>query len=308
MRLKTVVLAALAAVLPLQLGCDFESWGGDAERFKEEFQYSRDLEPGGRLSLETFNGSVEILSWEKPFVQITGTKYAAIEEDMKNIKIDVQGNTGSVQIKAIRPVRRGNMGARFVLRVPREVELERIVSSNAPIRVEDVKGSARLETSNGSVRVRKLEGKLNANTSNSGIECFGVEGDATLRSSNGRILIQDGNGALEAETSNSSIQVDMFEPKAGTPVRLTTSNGSIEAAFDKLEGDVRASTSNSSISVKLPSNIKARIRANTSNGAAQTDFDVDGSIGKHSIEGSVNGGGPLVHLTSSNGAVRVLKM
>jgi hypothetical protein len=56
------------------------------------------------------------------------------------------------------------------------------------------------------------------------------------------------------------------------------------------------------------SNTPARIRANTSNGAAQTDFDVDGSIGKHSIEGSVNGGGPLVHLTSSNGAVRVLKM
>ncbi|HWR51719.1 MAG TPA: DUF4097 family beta strand repeat-containing protein [Bryobacteraceae bacterium] len=308
MRLRTVVLTALAAVLPLQLGCDFESWGGDSERFKEDFQYSRDLEPGGRVSLETFNGSVEIISWEKPYVQITGTKYAAIEDDMKNIKIDVQGSGGSVQVKATRPVRRGNMGARFVLRVPREVELERIASSNGSIRVEDIKGNARLETSNGSVKIRKFDGRLNAHTSNSGIECFGLDGEAMLRSSNGRITIQDGQGTLEAETSNSAIQIDMFEPKAGTPVRLTTSNGSIEATFEQLEADVRASTSNSSITVRLPSNIKARIRANTSNGAAQTDFDVDGSIGKHSIEGSVNGGGPLVHLTSSNGAVRVLKM
>jgi DUF4097 and DUF4098 domain-containing protein YvlB len=308
MRLRTALFSALAVVLPLQMGCDFETWGGDSQRFKEDFQYSRDLAPGGRLNLETFNGSVEIVSWEKPYVQITGTKYASIEENMKAIRIDVQGTAGSVDIKAIHPTRRGNMGARFVLRVPREVELDRIVTSNAPIRLEDVKGNARLQTSNGSLNVRRLEGRLDARTSNSGIECVGIEGDASLRSSNGRITIEDGRGTLDAETSNSSINIQMFEPKSGAPVRLTTTNGSIEATFDKLESDVRAVTSNSSITLRLPSNIKARIQANTSNASVHTDFDIEGSVGKHSIEGSVNGGGPLIHLTSSNGSVRVLKM
>ena len=79
MRLPLLALAALA-VVPFQIACDFDSIAEASDHFKEDFQYSYDLKPGGRLTLETFNGSVEIVGWEKDSVQVTGTKSAGREE------------------------------------------------------------------------------------------------------------------------------------------------------------------------------------------------------------------------------------
>lgn len=310
MLLRTVVLAALAASVPFQVGCDLEAIAGGSDRFQEDFQYSYDLRPGGRVFLESFNGSVEVLSWEKPEIRIAGTKYARDEQDMRDIKIDIESHADSIRIRAIRPDRRrGNMGAKFFLRVPREVELERIATSNGPIRVEDIRGAGRLETSNGSVRVSKFKGSLIARTSNSSVEAFSVAGDVRLRTSNGSIKIEGADASLDAETTNSSIHIFGFDPTPGTPVKLSTSNGSIDVTLDRLESsDIRAGTSNSSITLRLPADTKARLLVSTSNSRVSTDFDVAGSVEKNRIDGSINGGGPLVHLTSSNGSIRVQKM
>src|SRR5574342_137158 len=127
MRLRTLALAALG-LLPFQLACDFESFADSSDRYREDFQYSYDLKPGGRLSVENFNGPVEVMSWEKDSVQITGTKYAARQEDLQAMKIDIQADPTSVRIRTVRPHERGNMGAKYFIRVPRRVELERLAS------------------------------------------------------------------------------------------------------------------------------------------------------------------------------------
>lgn len=305
-----IAVLLLAAVLPLQLACDIDALAGNGDRYQDDFQYTYDLNPGGKVSLETFNGSVEVLSWEKQEIRITGTKYARQEQDMRDIRIEIENSPGSVRIRAIRPQHRhGSMGAKFFLRVPREIDLERINTSNGPIRIEDIRGSGRVETSNGSIRVSRFEGSLVARTSNSSIECFGVEGGAQLRTSNGPIRVEDAEMALDAETSNGPIHLVGFQPSASDTVRLQTSNGVIDAALDGLgKGGVRAATSNSGITLRLPAGAAAQLRASTSNGPVSTAFDISGQIGKNSIDGAINGGGPLVHLTSSNGPIRIEKM
>ncbi len=310
MRLRTLVLAAIAATLPFQAGCDWEAMAGGNDRFQEDFQYSYDLSPGGRVFLETFNGSVEVVSWEREEVRITGTKYAREEQDMRSMRVDIESHADSIRIRVVRPDnRRGSMGARFFLRVPRKVELERIATSNGPIRVEDIRGTGRLQTSNGAVRISRFDGSLTARTSNSSVECLRLAGDAQLRTSNGSIRVENANASLDAETSNSSIHLLGFEPVPGAPVKLSTSNGTIDARFDRLESsDVRASTTNSSITLRLPADTRARLLASTSNSRVSTDFEVSGSVEKHRIDGSINGGGPLIRLTSSNGSIRIEKL
>lgn len=312
MRLRTLLIAALAAAI-FQIGCDFDHMAfGDSQRFHEDFQYSYDLKPGGRVSVEGFNGSIEVLGWEKDSVQITGTKYASREENMRDIKIDVQTDAGSVRVRAVKPEPwHGNMGVKFMLRVPHEVQLESINTSNGQIRVEDIKGRTQLVTSNGPVNVRNLEGELSAKTSNGSVELFAAKGDISVRTSNGPIRGEDVRGALEATTSNSPITLHRFEPKAGSPVRLETSNGPIDAAFARFEGnEVRASTNNSGITIRLPGDAKARLRASTSNGHISTDFEVtaSGEISKNHLEGAINGGGPTVHVSTSNGSVRIARL
>ncbi len=311
MRLPFLALAAVSLV-PFQVGCDFETLAENSDHYREDFQYTFNLKPGGRLSVDNYNGSVEILGWEKDSVQITGTKYAGREDLLRELKIDAKADDSSVTLRTIRPFgRHGNSGARYSIRVPFKVELDRIQSSNGQIRVEDVQGTARLETSNGAIRLRKVEGRVDAKTSNGAIEGDGLTGEATLRTSNGSLRLDRVFGALDAQTSNGGVHVRLGKPKPNEPVRVTSSNGSIELEIEALDNnEIRASTSNATITLRLPAPIKARLRASTSNGGISTDFDVTthGTLGKNFLEGDINGGGPLIDLSTSNGTIKVQKL
>ena len=124
-------LLTVCSLSILMIGCDDMMWGDRSDRFTENFSYSYDLKPGGRLSVENMNGSVEITGWDRDTVEITGVKYAATEDLLRSMRIDVQSSADSVRIRTIPPgARRGNLGARYTIKVPRKTELERVVSSN----------------------------------------------------------------------------------------------------------------------------------------------------------------------------------
>ncbi len=309
MRFPYLALAALA-VVPFEAACDLETLAG-SDRFHEDFQYTYDLKPGGRLVVENFNGPIEILGWEKDSVQITGTKYASRQDLLKDIQIETKTGDNSVSVRTIRPSLRGNMGAKYSIRVPRQVELERINSSNGPIRVEDIQGNARLETSNGGIRLRQLEGRVDARTSNGGIEADSIGGDAVVHTSNGGIRLERVAGSVEAGTSNGGVHIRMAKPKPNDRLVFESSNGPIEVELESLENnEVHASTSNSSITLRMPASLKARLEASTSNSSITSDFDVTmhGTMGKNHLEGDINGGGPAIHLNTSNGPIKIQKL
>lgn len=304
------LLAGLALVTT---GCvDWEGIG-DTQRHKESFHMSHPLKSGGRLSVETMNGSIEVMSWEKDFVDISGVKYGATEELVQSIRIDVVATADAIRIRTVPPsgARRG-YGANYVLRVPRRVELDRLETSNASVRVDSIIGSARLRSSNGSIKVYRLEGSAEATTSNSSIEVNEVSGGALLRTSNGSIRAERVRGPFDATTSNSSIDVRLTDPEPQRPIKLESSNGSITLAVDKLNGnDIRAGTSNSSITLRLPSNVGADLRAHTSNSRVTSDLDIQvrsGKLGKSKVEGTLGSGGPIIDLRSSNGSIRIERL
>lgn len=302
--------ACTAVLLPLVFltACD-EFEFGNFERYKEDFHYTYPLAAGGRLSVENLNGSVEISSWEKDSVEINGTKYAGSEQSLKEIKIDISPSPNVLQVRTVPAFGARNVGARYTIRVPRRIQLDRIVSSNGSIKVEDVDGLANLHSSNGSIRTWRFKGALDAQTTNGSIEASGQTGNANLRTSNGSIRVEINKGGLAATTSNGGITARVMQPDTDQPVRLESSNGHIELSMDALR-EVHASTSNSSIIVRLPDAISARVRARTSNSSITTDFDVltRGMINKHSLEGTLGSGGPLIDLSTSNGSIKLLKM
>ena len=304
-----LAVRSLAVILPALFlaSCDEMGWI-DSERYKEDFHYSYNVSPGGRLSLETFNGSVEITGTAGNAVEINGTKYANTQQALKDLKIDVSQTGNGIQVKTVRPYgARGGMGARYSIRIPREFELERIVSSNGSVRVEDVQGAANLKSSNGSVRVSRVQGNLNATTSNASIEAHDLTGNALLHTSNGSVRAEVTKGTLEATTSNSSIEARLINPPDQT-VRLDTSNGHIDVTMTPLR-DVRASTSNSSITVHLPANPNARLRARTSNSSISSDMDLvlHGTQSKTNWDGTLGSGGPLLDLSTNNGGIKLVR-
>ncbi len=247
---------------------------GDSQAFKEDFHQNLAMGSGGKLSIENFNGSIQVTGWDQNTIDISGTKYGETEALKNSIKVDIQATGGVARIKTIRPEGSHwswNMGVKYVVKVPRRTELENILSSNGSITVEEIEGAAKLTTSNGAIRATKLKGVLTATTSN------------------GAIHTKDLLGVSTVKTSNGAIHLEMTE----TP-----------------KSDVRATTSNGSITVKMPAHANAHIKASTSNAMVKSDYPLVGvtEAKPKKVDSMIGGGGPVLELTTSNGMIHIQKM
>jgi hypothetical protein len=296
----------------LLAGCvNFGDFGpGDA--YREDFHSTHALSAGGTVSIETFNGPIEVLGWEKDSVELNGTKYASSQSVLDSIKIDVTSTPGSVRIRAVRPLdSHWHMGVRIAVRVPHKTLLDKIASSNGQIRIEDVEGNSRVQTSNGAIRFSRLKGTVEARTSNGAIEAEDIDGTARMHTTNGSIRAEIAHGSFEGYTSNGSINARLKDPGATWPVRAESSNGRIELSVDGAQlPEIRASSSNSSIVLRLPGSANARVRANTSHSSVTSEFGGlhdDGGQRHSELHGDIGSGGPLIELSSSNGSIKILK-
>ena len=119
MRKRTFLL--LAPALLLLAGCDFEDIGS-SDRYTADFHYGP-YKSVHRMSVENVNGSIEITGWDQDTVDVSGVKYAGTQELLDGIKIDVVQTGDSIHVRTVRPSERhGNMGAKYVVKVPRKID------------------------------------------------------------------------------------------------------------------------------------------------------------------------------------------
>ncbi|HEX5430890.1 MAG TPA: DUF4097 family beta strand repeat-containing protein [Bryobacteraceae bacterium] len=269
MRLDLRVLSVACAAV-LLTACGDVVLGFSGSPYQEDFHYSYPLSAQGRVTIQNFNGSVEISGWDQNNVEIDGTKYARSQQELSGLKVEIDSSADAIAIRTVRPpdyFRNG--GVRYTIHVPRRAELEEVSSSNGPIRVDTIDGSVHLRTSNGPIHASGIGGNLDAATSN------------------GPIHISDLTGRADVHTSNGPIDLTMNQPR-----------------------EVRAATSNGAISVHLPENSGYDVRARTSHGSITSDFDMSlrGRIARNNLDGTIGSGGPLLDLSTSNGAIRLLKL
>jgi DUF4097 and DUF4098 domain-containing protein YvlB len=306
-----LILPALAAGTLLLSGCDIEDLHG-SERYTRDFHYNYPLDQTGKLAVETFNGSIEVSTWDQKTIDISGTKYGPSQDIADNLPVSIEQTPAAVRIRIVRQVgwQTHNTGAKLLVKIPNGATIERLVSSNGGIRTTGGTGPSRIKTSNGSIHVTALAGSLDAETSNGGVELLQIEGDVVAHTSNGHIHAGQVKGSLEATSSNGGINAELT--RNDRPARVETSNGSVDLTLPSgLSRDVHASTSNSSITVRLPAEMNGRVRAHTSNSQISSAFELrlHGEISKNHIDAAVGSGqGPLIDLSSSNGAIRLARL
>jgi len=182
---------ALALALLSLTACDIEDFAGS--RYERDFHNTYPLNAGAKVTVETFNGSIEVSIWEENTVDISGTKYGATQQIADELAVNIDHSPAAVGIRVPRPsTHHGNLGARLVVKVPRGAVLDFVSTSNGAIRVTGGAGPARLRTSNGTIRVVGLSGSIEAETSNGGItaELDRVDGPVRLETSNGSIEVR----------------------------------------------------------------------------------------------------------------------
>ena len=232
------------------------------------------LASGGRVQVENRNGAVSITGWDQNSVEIEAEKHGRTEEELNQVKLAVQSSPEAILIRTVVPENaHGGSGMSLRIKVPRQVILEHIASSNGAIAVT------------------------------------GVEGRAELATSNGPVHIEDFKGQLRATTSNGPIGVRRLEAAGSSRLQLTTSNGPIEVALASSPvPEIRATTSNGPITLWLAGDVSAHLKASTSNGRISSDFEMTLPAGWHTnsvIDAKLGSGGNLLELRTSNAPIHI---
>jgi hypothetical protein len=203
----------------------------------------------------------------------------------------------------------------------------RSTSAGGPIRAESIRGEAWLETAGGDITAGEVGGPLHASTAGGGIHVKRAGSTVSVNTGGGAIDVGSARGMVTAESASGAIQVG-----GASGVRCQTSEGGIQ--LSNVTGGLHATTSVGNviaqllrggspedsylvtglgdITVFVPSNlgirILARIESPSSMKRIVCDFPgvkvrMDGPL--VIAEGAINGGGPLLRLSSTGGTIYV---
>ncbi len=261
--------AILTAALVLILGGLV--FGLPASEYKETFEKTVPLSPGGSFSLENVNGGVSVSTWKENQVEIKAVKTAQRNEsDLKEVEIVVEANGNNVMVKAVWPKfpRHVRVSVEFEIKVPEGVSLRSVETVNGAVDLTGSYASVKAETTNGRISAKDVSGNVSLETTNGAIEVVGLD------------------GALEAETTNGGIRIEGLTFKGG--VKAETTNGSI------------------TLGLKDPAGINAVLDAEVVNGGIEVSFPLTLSkISKKHIEARLGTGGPQIKLETTNGSIRI---
>ncbi|HEX7177090.1 MAG TPA: DUF4097 family beta strand repeat-containing protein [Pyrinomonadaceae bacterium] len=121
------------------------------------------------------------------------------------------------------------------------------------------------------------------------------------------------NGALDMEGLTGDVRASSINGKVTArdltgPVRLSTINGPLEATFASFTNPISLGSVNGPVSIFLPSDADAEVRAGTVHGAITNEFNLPVKRGRyvgHNLAGRFGAGTMRVKLDNVNGPIRL---
>jgi len=256
----------------------------DTETFDETYEVSS----GTRFEIRNRNGRVNIKGWDRSQIKVHATKKTHWGGKLENVEIQVSQGA-DFKIETIQLVKKPRVSVSYDIRVPVNVVVKIVRTSNGKIELQGTHGDTEVETSNGKIEVKDAVGDIDAHTSNGGIEIEDVKGFVSAHTSNGSIEVEGTSGVEELETSNGSIDAEV-RAIGGNGLRVRSSNGAIE--------------------LELAAGLNANLNARTSNGKIKLD-DVEvvvKEISKNALRGRIGKGGKKISCRTSNGRILLKKL
>ena len=175
------------------------SGGGTARQKSWVARYP--LRPAGSVSVENVQGDVRVEAWDRAEVEVAVLKRAlGPSANPDDVRIEVESDGSKLAVRATYPAPSEEpVRVDFRLRVPRQVQLER------------------LRTVVGDIRVRDIEGMVNARTLNGSIA-------VSLRS------LAEGSAPVEMETVNGHLYLGL-PAEANADLQLSTVAGRIDGNY-----------------------------------------------------------------------------
>lgn len=262
---------------------------------REEKRFTVSGEP--QLQVSTFDGAVEVRSWERDEVLVEIEKRGRDEEALKSIEVKAEQRGNRIDVDVRRPAGRDTFvgfgihvstTANVTVTVPRRLALV-ARSGDGAIRVTRLDGRVELHTADGSVRAGDIKGELDVETGDGSVTVDDLEGDASLDTSDGGITLSGKLAKLKVKTGDGSVTVRADRGSAmGSDWSITTQDGSV--------------------ALYLPDAFNADLDAQTGDGRVRTELDVKGSVqaeNHRSLRGRIGQGGPLLRIRTGDGSINL---
>ncbi|HKS10027.1 MAG TPA: DUF4097 family beta strand repeat-containing protein, partial [Pyrinomonadaceae bacterium] len=125
---------------------------------------------------------------------------------------------------------------------------------------------------------------------------------------NGPLDIEGVEGNVKASSINGPVTARGLMGEA----RLTTVNGPLQATFTQLDESkaISLASVNGNLTVVIPSDSNASLRATTVHGSISNDFGIQVKHGEyvgHNLDAQIGNGGPRLKLTNVNGAISITR-
>ena len=248
----------------------------------KEYNESFDIGTDGRVSIDTYKGTIDVTTWDGNTVEID----AVIEDDNSKglleyteVRIERFGSTVRIESdyseakKIMKRNKINNFGTlplvHYTIRMPRTTELT-IDDYKSEIAIEGVDADVQVETYKGPIDIQHVVGDLSVNNYKS------------------EVRIRNLSGALYADTYK----------------------GTFDVEFDEFLGDTSFDTYRGDVHVTLPEDAGFDLDADLGN---KGDFDANFNISslkksKKKYRGEVYGGGPRLEFDTYRGSFNVRSM
>jgi hypothetical protein len=283
-----------------------------------------------KLDVSTIRGSIAVVAGGSDRVHITAIVTVRVAWDSPANSVEL-----ARQVAKAPPIERD--GSTIRLRPPTDSAQSRAVTVSYEVRVPP---GLEVETNSdsGATTIRGLTGPVRVHTQSAAIELGGLKGPVSATTGSGAVSAEDLSGAITVTTSSSGVTAR----RIGSSLQVRTNSGEVDAELSG-NADVDVETESSAIKLRgLKGRLVANTQSGrvTVEGVPQqpwtvttgsssveltfgprADVSVDaesrsgditiegaslkGSAGKHKVEGTVGGGGPLLRIRTGSGAIRL---
>jgi DUF4097 and DUF4098 domain-containing protein YvlB len=290
----TMLSGALVLPALLAAGCTI-TVDSQGQIVREEKRFTVSGTPAVRVT--TFDGSIQIQSWDNPDVLVEIEKRGPTREaiDALEVKTSQDGNTVEVEVKQPRRESFTGIGihrsasARLIVSVPRRANV-----------------SAR--SGDGSIQIDRVNGLIELNTGDGSIRAGRVAGELKLHTGDGSVTVEDADGRLDIDTGDGSVTVG----GKLTAVRLHTGDGSIvyrAQAGTAMSEDWEITTGDGGVSLYLPADFGAELDAHTGDGTIRNDLSLEGGgtgeVSRRTVRGRIGAGGRQLRIRTGDGSINL---
>jgi DUF4097 and DUF4098 domain-containing protein YvlB len=255
------------------------------------------------VTLVTFDGSVEVRSWDQAAVQVEIEKRGPNRQVAESIEVRAEQAGSVIRLEVKKPTGetagflRQSPSAKLVALVPRQAKVV-VRSGDGSITVERVEGDLDLDTSDGSIRGYDLAGRVRIHT-----------GDGSVR-------LEQVRGSLDVDTGDGTVSI------AGRleGVKVVTGDGTVVVRAE--EGSAMADqweirTGDGGVRLELPAAFAANLDASTADGRvrlggmegvspeAEPAGEHEDERSRRELRRALGGGGKLLRLRSGSGTITV---